>query len=108
MAKMRVHNLSVSLDGYAAGPDQGPDAPLGAGGERLHEWVFRTAYGRRMIGESGGETGVDDDFLRRGDENIGATIMGRNMFGPVRGPWNGSDWKGWWGPSRRTITRCSC
>ena len=98
MAKLRVHNLSVSLDGYAAGPDQSPDAPLGAGGERLHEWVFRTAYGRRMIGESGGETGVDDDFLRRGDENIGATIMGRNMFGPVRGPWNGSDWKGWWGP----------
>jgi dihydrofolate reductase len=97
MPKLRVHNLSVSLDGYAAGPDQGPEAPLGVGGERLHEWVFATAYGRAMIGEPGGDTGIDDDFVRRGDENIGATIMGRNMFGPVRGPWGDSDWTGWWG-----------
>jgi dihydrofolate reductase len=98
MAKLRVHNLAVSLDGYAAGPDQSLEAPLGVGGERLHEWMFATAYWHAMVGESGGETGVDDDFLRRGDGNIGATIMGRNMFGPVRGPWAGSDWKGWWGP----------
>ena len=98
MPRLRVHNLAVSLDGFAAGPAQDAEHPLGVGGDRLHEWVFRTAYGRRMIGDEGGETGVDDDFLRRGDEGIGATIMGRNMFGPVRGPWGDSDWTGWWGP----------
>jgi dihydrofolate reductase len=98
MAKLRVHNLAVSLDGYAAGPDQRPEEPLGTGGEQLHEWIFATAYWHAMVGEPGGETGTDDDFLRRGDENIGAHVMGRNMFGPVRGPWAGSDWKGWWGP----------
>ena len=98
MAKLRVHNVAVSLDGYAAGPDQSVEEPLGVGGEQLHEWIFSTAYWRAMVGESGGETGTDDDFLRRGDENIGAHVMGRNMFGPVRGPWDGSDWKGWWGP----------
>jgi dihydrofolate reductase len=98
MAKLRVHNLAVSLDGYAAGPDQSTDEPLGVGGERLHEWMFTTAFWHSMVGEPGGETGVDDDFARRGDENIGATIMGRNMFGPVRGPWGDSDWTGWWGP----------
>jgi len=98
MAKLRVHNLAVSLDGYAAGPDQSPEEPLGVGGEQLHEWMFRTAHWRAMTGGTGGETGVDDDFLRRGDENIGAHVLGRNMFGPVRGPWGDSDWKGWWGP----------
>ena len=98
MAKLRVHNLSVSLDGYAAGPDQSPAEPLGVGGEQLHEWMFRTAHWRARTGEPGGETGIDDDFLRRGDENIGAHVLGRNMFGPVRGPWGDSDWKGWWGP----------
>jgi dihydrofolate reductase len=97
MPRLRVHNLSLSLDGYAAGPDQGLDAPLGVGGEQLHEWIFTTAYWRRMIGEAGGSTGPDHDLLVRGDENIGATIMGRNMFGPVRGEWGDSDWKGWWG-----------
>jgi dihydrofolate reductase len=98
MAKLRVHNLAVSLDGYAAGPDQSTDEPMGVGGEQLHEWMFTTAFWHSMVGEPGGETGVDDDVARRGDENIGATIMGRNMFGPVRGPWGDSDWKGWWGP----------
>ena len=98
MAKLRVHNLAVSLDGYAAGPDQSPAEPLGVGGEQLHEWMFRTAHWRARTGEPGGETGGDDDFLRRGDEYIGAHVMGRNMFGPVRGPWGDSDWKGWWGP----------
>src|SRR3954467_5169333 len=97
MPALRVHNLSLSLDGYAAGPDQGADSPLGVGGKRLHDWMFATAYGRAMIGETGGSTGPDDDALVRGDENIGATIMGRNMFGPVRGPWGDSDWTGWWG-----------
>jgi dihydrofolate reductase len=97
MPRLRVHNLSLSLDGYAAGPDQGLDAPLGVGGEQLHEWIFTTAYWRRMIGEAGGSTGPDNDHLVRGDENIGATIMGRNMFGPVRGDWGSREWADWWG-----------
>jgi dihydrofolate reductase len=97
--KLRVHNLSMSLDGYVAGPNQDIDNPLGAGGERLHEWVFDTRSGRRMIGEQGGETGADDDFIARGEDGIGATIMGRNMFGPVRGDWPDDEWKGWWGPN---------
>ena len=98
MPKLRVHMMSVSLDGYAAGPDQGLDAPLGAGGEALHHWAVATATFHRMQGRPGGTTGVDDELVRRGQEGIGATIMGRNMFGPVRGPWDGSDWTGWWGP----------
>jgi dihydrofolate reductase len=97
MPKLRVHNLSMSVDGFVAGPDQSLDNPLGAGGTRLHEWVFETRAGRRMIGRAGGATGVDDNFLTRGEEGIGATIMGRNMFGPIRGPWAGDPWTGWWG-----------
>ena len=97
MTKLRVLDFAMSLDGYAAGPDQGVDAPLGAGGSRLHEWVFETRTGRAMIGEDGGETGVDDDAVAAGFEGIGATIMGRNMFGPVRGGWGDEDWRGWWG-----------
>ncbi|MCG2620884.1 dihydrofolate reductase family protein [Arthrobacter sp. I2-34] len=96
--KLRVHNIAVSVDGYMAGPRQSTENPLGEGGERLHDWVFSTAFWRHMIGEGGGgSTGVDNDFLERGVQGIGATIMGRNMFGPIRGPWDGSDWKGWWG-----------
>jgi dihydrofolate reductase len=87
VTELRVHNFSVSLDGYAAGPDQNEANPLGTGGERLHEWVF-----------SPGATDVDRRFLALGEEGIGATIMGRNMFGPVRGPWSGTEeWTGWWG-----------
>ncbi|MEA2453231.1 MAG: hypothetical protein QOG04_1941 [Actinomycetota bacterium] len=97
MPKLRVHNLAMSLDGFAAGPNQNLDDPLGAGAERLHEWVFATRTGRKMIGEDGGDDGIDDAFLAEGDIGIGATIMGRNMFGPVRGPWLDSGWKGWWG-----------
>jgi dihydrofolate reductase len=97
MSMLRVHSLAVSLDGYAAGPHQDAEHPLGVGGERLHEWIFATEFGRRMIGESGGTTGVDQDFLLQGDKGIGATIMGRNMFGPVRGPWPDESWRGWWG-----------
>ncbi len=97
MSRVRVHNLAVSLDGYAAGPGQDVDNPLGVGGPRLHEWVFETAFGRRMMGEEGGTEGVDNDFLSRGEAWIGATIMGRNMFGPVRGPWGDEEWTGWWG-----------
>jgi dihydrofolate reductase len=97
MPKLRVHNFAISVDGYGAGPSQSLDNPLGAGGQRLHEWVFATHYGRRMIGEEGGEEGIDERFLVAGDTGIGATIMGRNMFGPVRGPWPDEEWKGWWG-----------
>jgi len=98
MSKLRVHAVSVSLDGYAAGPSQSLDNPLGVGGMELHQWVFPTRTAQQVIfGGEGGTTGVDDDFVARGFEGIGATIMGRNMFGPVRGDWAGSDWNGWWG-----------
>ena len=97
MPKLRVHNISVSLDGYAAGPAQDPGHPLGVGGEKLHTWVFETRFGRAMIGEEGGSENVDNDFMKLGDDNIGATVMGRNMFGPVRGAWPDESWTGWWG-----------
>ena len=97
MPKLRVHNFAISVDGYGAGPSQSLDNPLGVGGPRLHEWVFATRYGRRMIGEEGGDEGIDERFMVAGDTGIGATIMGRNMFGPVRGPWPDEEWKGWWG-----------
>ena len=107
MPKLRVHNFAVSLDGTPPGLAK-PREPSRRGGERLHEWVFATRYGRRMIGEEGGDEGLDNEFLERGDVGIGATIMGRNMFGPIRGPWTDDEWKGWWGTSRPTTTRCSC
>jgi dihydrofolate reductase len=97
MPKLRVHNFAVSLDGYAAGPAQTVENPLGVGGGQLHEWVFETPTGRRMLGESGGDAHADERFMARGDEGIGATIMGRNMFGPVRGEWPDHEWTGWWG-----------
>jgi dihydrofolate reductase len=97
MPKLRVHNFSISLDGYGAGPDQSVDEPLGVGGEALHEWAFATHSARKMFGGQGGETGVDDDLWQAGERDIGATIMGRNMFGPIRGAWGDTAWKGWWG-----------
>jgi dihydrofolate reductase len=97
MPKLRVHNVSMSIDGYAAGPSQDVDNPLGVGGQKLHEWVFKTRTGLRMLGEQGGDEGIDDDFLAHADDGVGATIMGRNMFGPIRGPWTDESWKGWWG-----------
>jgi dihydrofolate reductase len=97
MPKLRVHGFSISLDGYGAGPNQDLANPLGDGGEALHEWVVATRTFRRMLGQEGGTTGVDDDFAARGFANIGAWILGRNMFGPVRGPWPDDKWKGWWG-----------
>ena len=98
MPKLRVHNVSISFDGYAAGPDQSVDNPLGLSGSRLHEWVFATRFGRQMQGMDGGDEGLDNRFLAQGDTGIGATIMGRNMFGPIRGPWNDDErWTGWWG-----------
>jgi len=80
-----------------AGPNQDRDNPLGIGGRQLHEWIFATKSGREMIGQSGGAEGVDDRYRRRAFGAEGATVMGRNMFGPIRGPWGESDWRGWWG-----------
>lgn len=97
MPRLRVHNLSMSFDGYMAGPGQGADEPLGRGGEALHEWIFETPSGKRMMGQGGGTPGIDEDFMARSLEGIGATIMGRNMFGPVRGGWPDQSWQGWWG-----------
>jgi dihydrofolate reductase len=97
MTRVRVHNLTMSLDGFVAGPDQSVAAPLGVGTERLHAWVFATAFGKRMLGQDGGTEGIDNEFLLSGEEGIGATVMGRNMFGPVRGPWPDDSWTGWWG-----------
>src|SRR6516225_9558730 len=99
MPKLRAHNIAMSVDGYMAGPDQSLEDPLGIGGNRLHEWVFVTRTGAAMTGAGGGETGVDDDHLAAGFEGIGAWILGRKMFGPVRGPWPDASWNGWWGPN---------
>src|SRR6201982_3230859 len=97
MPKLRVHAFTISLDGYGAGPNQDLDNPLGVGGVALHEWAFATRTFRQMFGRGGGTTGIDDDLAARGFTNIGAWIMGRNMFGPIRGPWPDESWKGWWG-----------
>lgn len=97
MAKLRVHCFSISLDGYGAGPSQSLEHPLGAGGHGLHEWILPTRTFSQMQGETTGTTGVDDDYAARGFANIGAWILGRNMFGPIRGPWPDEAWKGWWG-----------
>ena len=97
MSKLRVASYSLSLDGYGAGPDQSLANPLGVGGEGLHPWITGTRTFHQMIGKEGGSTGVDDGFTAQGFENVGAWILGRNMFGPVRGPWPDESWKGWWG-----------
>ncbi len=98
MTRVRVESFAISLDGYGAGPEQDSDNPLGVGGTQLHEWFFPTRTFRRAhSGAEDGTTGVDDEFAARGFENVGAWILGRNMFGPIRGPWPNMDWKGWWG-----------
>ncbi len=97
MPKLRVQSFALSLDGYGAGPRQDLANPLGLGGRALHDWLFATRTFRQMVGEDGGTTGIDDEFARRGFQNTGAWILGRNMFGPVRGPWPDDNWKGWWG-----------
>jgi dihydrofolate reductase len=97
MSKLRVHCFSISLDGYGAGPRQDRESPLGVGGGALHDWFVPTRTFQRVIGNDGGTTGPDDHFAARGFENLGAWILGRNMFGPVRGPWPDDTWKGWWG-----------
>lgn len=97
MSKVKVSAFSVSLDGYGAGPDQSRVNPLGKRGEELHDWIFPTRMFKNMYGNGDGTEGTDNDFAEKSFENIGAWIMGRNMFGPVRGPWENDDWKGWWG-----------
>ena len=107
MSRLRVNAFGISIDGYGAGRDQELANPMGVGGMALHQWVFGTKTFQKMagdfagslIGDEVGREGVDDDFAARGFENLGAWIMGRNMFGPVRGPWSDDSWKGWWGES---------
>ncbi|MES2057010.1 MAG: dihydrofolate reductase family protein [Pseudomonadota bacterium] len=97
MTKVRVAGYSVSVDGFGAGPDQDLDNPLGVRGKELHEWAFGTRTFRTMFGEEGGSTGIDEGYAARAMHGMGAWILGRNMFGPVRGAWPNEDWKGWWG-----------
>ena len=97
MARLRVHSFTISLDGYGAGPRQTQQEPLGIGGEELHGWMVHTRTFHVMQRREGGETGPDDDLTAQGFANIGAWILGRNMFGPVRGPWPDENWRGWWG-----------
>jgi dihydrofolate reductase len=97
MSKLRVNAFTVSIDGFGAGPDQDLKEPLGVGGEALHTWMFGTRTFRNMSGEDDGTTDTEDTFVMRSFENVGAWIMGRNMFGPIRGPWPDDTWKGWWG-----------
>lgn len=97
MSKLRVQSFAVSLDGYGAGPDQSLEHPLGVRGPELMQWFFPTQFWRRMQGQDGGETGIDHQIAEQSFDNIGAWILGRNMFGPVRGPWPDESWQGWWG-----------
>lgn len=97
MSRLSVRAFAISIDGYGAGPDQSLKDPLGVGGEALHEWFFPTRTFRKMLGKEDGTTGIDEDFAVRSFENVGAWIMGRNMFSASRGPWPDDGWKGWWG-----------
>ena len=98
MTRVRVESFTISLDGYGAGPSQGIDNPLGVGGTDLHQWALPTrTFQRALFGADRGTTGIDDDYAARGFTNIGAWILGRNMFGPIRGPWPDVSWRGWWG-----------
>jgi dihydrofolate reductase len=97
MSKVRVAAFSVSIDGFGAGPRQDLQNPLGVRGFELHGWFQKTEIFKKMQGQSGGTTGIDNDFAARSFENVGAWVLGRNMFGPVRGAWKDDAWKGWWG-----------
>ena len=98
MSRLRVESFTISLDGFGAGAEQDLNNPLGLGGTALHGWAIPTrTFQKNLFGNDGGESGVDEDFAARGFENVGAWIMGRNMFGPVRGPWPDESWRGWWG-----------
>ncbi len=97
MPRVRVDSFSISVDGFGAGPHQDAEHPIGVGGFGLHEWIFATRTFRQMTGQEGGSTGTDDAWMARGFGGVGAWILGRNMFGPIRGPWPDDAWKGWWG-----------
>jgi dihydrofolate reductase len=97
MTKLRVNCFSISIDGFGAGAEQSLENPLGVGAMSLHDWMRSTRTFRASQGESGGVAGADDDFAARGFDGLGAWILGRNMFGPVRGPWPDHEWTGWWG-----------
>ena len=98
MTRVRVAGFTISLDGYGAGPNQDINNPLGLGGTELHQWLMPTRTMQRAVfGNDDGTTGVDDEFAARGFQNVGAWILGRNMFGPIRGDWPDTHWKGWWG-----------
>src|SRR5208282_2135468 len=97
MSKVRVAAFSVSLDGFGAGLRQDLQNPLGVRGTELHGWFFQTEIFKKILGESGGGAGIDNDVAEQSFQNVGAWILGRNMFGPVRGPWKDDSWKGWWG-----------
>jgi len=94
---IRVESFTISVDGFGAGPNQNLENPLGVGAMELHQWLIPTRTFQTEHGKGGGTTGVDDDFAAKGFKNVGAWIIGRNMFGPVRGPWPDDKWKGWWG-----------
>jgi dihydrofolate reductase len=97
VSKLRVQSFGISIDGFGAGPNQDLKNPLGVRGLEIMEWLFHTRMFRRMYGQDGGETGADNEIAEQGFSGIGAWILGRNMFGPVRGPWPDDSWKGWWG-----------
>jgi dihydrofolate reductase len=97
MSRLVVKGFGLSIDGYSAGPSQSLEHPLGVNGPELMDWFFHTRVWREMHGQPGGDTGVDNEIAKEGFENIGAWILGRNMFGPIRGPWTGDEWNGWWG-----------
>ena len=97
MQRLRVEGFTISVDGYGAGPNQSLENPLGVGGTALHEWLVHTRTFGQMHGGDGGSTGIDEDFAARGMANVGAWILGRNMFAPSRGPWPDDSWRGWWG-----------
>src|SRR5271155_261185 len=97
MTKLRVQSFGMSIDGFSAGPDQDINNPLGVGGPAIFKWAFATRTFQQMHGKGVGSTGIDDDFAARGFQNIGAWILGRNMFGPIRGPWPDDAWEGWGG-----------
>jgi dihydrofolate reductase len=106
MTRVRVEAFTISLDGYGAGPDQDISNPLGVGGTDLHQWAFPTrTFQRTLFGVDGGTTGIDDNFAARSFKNVGAWILGRNMFGPIRGSWPDMNWKGWWGDTIQQYLR---
>ncbi len=99
MSKVKVMSYTISLDGFGAGPNQSLEKPMGLGAEKLHQWMLHTKRFGKMMGKEDGIEGIDNDFAEKGFENLGAWILGRNMFGPIRGDWPDGEWKGWWGPS---------